>query len=176
MTDDEALVAKLRVQDDSALDDLIDQYGDFIRMVILHHLTSDYQRGFSRDIENRVYYQVWSKGATFDSAKGSFKNWLSAVIKHCAIDYQRGLAGTLATMDLDEAVVEQAPPDDPIDYAGLFAPLSDVERQVFQLYFQNDRTPEEIARQLHMRRGAVYQHLSRGKKKIREGTHDVYFS
>ena len=57
---------------------------------------------------------------------------------------------------------------DEIDYNELFAPLSETERQVFNLYLIEDLTPKEIAKTLHMRSLAVYKHLSRGRHKLKQ--------
>ena len=166
--DDEALIAKLKARDDDALLVLVEAYGRLIRQVVWHQLLTAYARGFTDDVENRVYYKVWTRIDQFDATKGSFPNWLSAIAKHQAIDYARGLAATFATLDLDSVTVA-APTAKQQDLEALFAVLSPLEQQVFRLYFIQTLTVEEIAKQLHLKRDAVYQHLSRGRKKLRQG-------
>ncbi|MFD1465328.1 RNA polymerase sigma factor [Lapidilactobacillus mulanensis] len=74
-------------------------------------------------------------------------------------------------MALDEtylADLETPPATEPLDFDALFTPLSPTERQVFQLYFIDDLTPQEIAAKLKMKRLAVYKHLSRGRLKLKQ--------
>ena len=131
--DDEALIAKLKARDDDALLALVEAYGRLIRQVVWHQLLTAYARGFTDDVENRVYYKA-----------------------------------TFATLDLDSVTVA-APTAKQQDLEALFAVLSQLEQQVFRLYFIQTLTVEEIAKQLHLKRDAVYQHLSRGRKKLRQG-------
>ncbi|WP_262315896.1 RNA polymerase sigma factor [Lacticaseibacillus parakribbianus] len=169
--DDSALVAALRLHDDQAMLALIETYGAFVRQVVWHNMTSAYERGYTSDIENRTYYKVWTKIDQFDPAKGSFKNWLGAIAQNQTRDYQRGLAASFQFLDIDTVnLVEPAPePAAPLDTTALFAALSDDERAVFERFFNQDQIPAQIARALHMRRSTVYQHLSRGRKKLRQG-------
>ena len=166
--DDIALIAKLKAHDDEALLALVEAYGRLIRQVVWHQLLTAYERGFTDDVENRVYYKVWTRIDQFDETKGSFANWLCAIAKHQAIDYERGLAATFTTLDLDNVTVV-APKTAAPDCEALFAILSPLEQQIFRLYFIQTLTVEEIAKQLHLKRDAVYQHLSRGRKKLRQG-------
>ncbi|WP_225048336.1 sigma-70 family RNA polymerase sigma factor [Lacticaseibacillus kribbianus] len=170
--EDETLVAALRLHDDQAMMALIETYGTFVRQVVWRNLPSAYERSYTNDIENRTYYKVWTKIGQFDPAKGSFKSWLAAIAQNQARDYQRGLAASFQFLDIDQVYLAEpaAPePEAQLDTDALFANLSDVERAVFERFFNQDQTPAQIAKALHMRRSAVYQHLSRGRKKLRQG-------
>ncbi|WP_125769030.1 RNA polymerase sigma factor [Lapidilactobacillus wuchangensis] len=165
---EEELITKLRSQDQGALAELIRQYGDYVLQVIWHQLPSSYERSYTSDIANRCYFQIWSKISTFDETRGNFKTWLGAIVKHQAIDYQRGLNATFKQMDIADMVIPTAPPDEPLELGQLLNVLSEKEREIFQLYFEKDLTPEEISQRLRMRRGAVYKHLSRARHKLQQ--------
>lgn len=169
--DEQVVITALRHHDEKALGQLIEHYGDFIQQVVLHNLPTSYERGFLHDIENRCYYQVWTKITSYDETKGEFKAWLGTVVKNQTIDYKRGLKGTFQTLAIDETYLASDQVDqikDEIDYNELFAPLSETERQVFNLYLIEDLTPKEIAKTLHLRSLAVYKHLSRGRRKLKQ--------
>ncbi|WP_125606109.1 sigma-70 family RNA polymerase sigma factor [Lapidilactobacillus bayanensis] len=169
--DEQDVIDALRHHDEKALGQLIENYGDFIQQVILHNLPTSYERGFVQDVENRCYYQVWSKITTYDATKGEFKAWLGTVVKNQAIDYKRGIKGTFQTLAIDENfLVDDAvsTTEEPLDYDELFAPLSETERKIFKLYFIDDLTTKEIAKTLNMRSLAVYKHLSRGRRKLKQ--------
>ncbi|WP_246287468.1 RNA polymerase sigma factor [Lacticaseibacillus absianus] len=169
MMTDQELVAQLRAQTDTALVALINAYGVLIRQVALRYLSDEYGRGYLSDVENRVYYKVWTRIATYDPTKGTLAAWLAAVAKHQALDYQRGLAADLRVLDIDTVDVVAPSVGEPLEWAVLFAPLTSIERQVFELFFVQGLDASGVAQRLHMRRSAVYQHLSRGRKKLRQG-------
>ncbi|WP_125766340.1 RNA polymerase sigma factor [Lapidilactobacillus wuchangensis] len=166
---DEELVAALAQHQEAALSALIDQYGDFIRQVVWHYLQGEYLRGYTLDIENRSYYQIWQKIDLYDADKGTFKSWLGTVVKNQTLDYIKGLAGIKQDVamptTLNTAAEEE--PTEP-DWATLFRPLNDQERAIFQLYFVDGQFPAEIAKQLHIKPATVYKNLSRGRLKIQK--------
>lgn len=171
------LITRLRAQDEAALTELVVSYGGFINQVILHNLPNDFQRDFTEDIANRCFYQVWMHIGQYDADKGTFKNWLSAIVKHQTIDYQRGLKATTKAISLDKVIVPTPPVTEELDYDKLFASLSKTEQQVFMLFYRDDYLPEEIAKKMRMRRLTVYKHLSRGRKKLQEeGVFHGYFN
>ncbi|WP_164512085.1 RNA polymerase sigma factor [Lacticaseibacillus daqingensis] len=167
--EDDALVAALRAQSDDALLALITAHGEFVRAVIKRHLPAAEAQNALKDVENRVYYKVWTRIGQFDPAKGAFSSWLGAIAKHQAVDYVRGLAGNFDALDIDTVYLAAPPAASPDALADLLAPLEPRARQVFTLYFVQGLTPAEIAKQLKCSRAAVYQDLSRGRKKLRQG-------
>lgn len=167
---DEQIISQLRAHDEAGLVALMEQYGQLVRQIIWRYLRSEYERGYTRDIENRAYYRIWQKIALYDASKGSFKSWLGTVVKNQTLDYIKGLAGIkqdVAFSAAEAVVTEEAPTSDP-DWATLFKPLNDQERAIFQLYFVADQFPAEIAKQLHIKPATVYKNLSRGRLKIQK--------
>lgn len=51
----------------------------------------------------------------------------------------------------------------------MFAVLSEPERQVFERYFVQQQTVKEIAKAMRIKPSTVYQHIARGRKKLRQG-------
>lgn len=168
MTDEE-LVKKLQAHDEDALEALIELYGDFIRQVVWRYLRGEYQRGYTLDIENRSYYQVWAKIDRYDPAKGNFPAWLGTVVKHQTLDYKKGLAATFQNLDLLPDAIASTEPLTPPDWSELFTVLNEQEQQIFNLFFVEGLYPAEIAKQLKLKPATVYQNLSRGRRKIQKG-------
>lgn len=46
--------------------------------------------------------------------------------------------------------------------------LSQVDQQIFLLYYFYQESPEEIAQQLDLQTTAIYNHLSRGRKLLKK--------
>lgn len=171
IVDETGLISALKQHQADSMNQLIELEGDFIHQLVMHNLPSQYERGYLEDVENRCYYQIWTHIEAYDATRGEFRPWLSAVVRNQAKDYKRGLKATFKTMALDEtylADLETPPATEPLDFDALFTPLSPTERQVFQLYFIDDLTPQEIAAKLKMKRLAVYKHLSRGRLKLKQ--------
>ncbi len=165
------IVRRLQAQDESVLVDFMTAYGDFIGQVINYNLRDSYSRQFFEDIENRCFYQIWSKIGSYNASKGEFKAWLGTVVKYQTIDYKRGLRASLRDMEIDDSFIathETPASHDEIDLEPIFKLLTPTERQVFDLYFNEDLYPEEISKKLQMSTNAVYTNLSRGRKKIKE--------
>ncbi|MFD1392346.1 RNA polymerase sigma factor [Lacticaseibacillus jixianensis] len=167
--DEQAMIAQLKAHDEAALMSLVTLYGAFIRQVVWHQLRTAAERSDTADVENRIFYKVWAKIDQFDPARGTFEAWLGTIAKHQALDYQRGLKASLAALDIDTVILADQPPAEEADLEALFAALSAPERQVFERYFVQQQTVPEIAKALHIKPSTVYQHISRGRKKLRQG-------
>ncbi|MFD1465040.1 RNA polymerase sigma factor [Lapidilactobacillus mulanensis] len=170
---DNDLITALQKRDDAALEQLIAAYGEFIHRVILHYLPNDYERTFVADIENRCYFQVWTKIRMFDPSKGNFEAWLGTVVKNQTTDYKRGLRATYNILSVDDSHLDEnvnlaTEVEEPVDYQQIFAPLTDSQRQIFEMFYVADLTVPEIAKELHIHRLSVYKQLSRGRKKLQQ--------
>lgn len=107
---EETLIAQLQAHDEAAMMSLVTLYGAFIRQVVWHQLQTPEERNDTADVENRIFYKVWSKIDQFDPAKGTFQAWLGTIAKHQAIDYRRGLKASLQALDIDTVILADAPP------------------------------------------------------------------
>ncbi|MEK1831143.1 sigma factor [Priestia megaterium] len=72
---------------EKGLELLIDQYGGLITAIVRKHLGT--LKSYEEECVNDVLLAVWHHIDRFDSEKNTFKNWVAAVAKYKAIDYQR---------------------------------------------------------------------------------------
>lgn len=72
---------------EKGLELLIDQYGGLITAIVRKHLGT--LKSYEEECVNDVLLAIWHHIHRFDSEKNTFKNWVAAIAKYKAIDYQR---------------------------------------------------------------------------------------
>lgn len=166
---DEQIISQLRAHDEAGLVALMEQYGQLVRQIIWRYLRSEYERGYTRDIENRAYYRIWANIDQYRSEKGNFAAWLGTIVKNQTLDYKWGLSGAYQDLDLLPEYVATTTLDEDIDWEPYLQQLSGPMQQVFKLFFVDGLYPVEIAKELKMKPATVYKNLSRARQKIQEG-------
>lgn len=152
----------------------VETYGWVIQSVVRKHLflLPDLQQ----ECINDVLMAVWQYIGDFDPNTGSFQNWAAGISRFKAIDCKRKhLRQYRECADLDNELIED-------EHAGrqmlkieleeeikeLFEQLSGPEREIFQRHFIEEATIEEISVEMGVKESAVYQRISRGRKKLRK--------
>lgn len=121
--------------------------------------------------ENAIRFIIDHYGGLL-SARNSFKQWLAAIAKYKAIDYQRkrlAEKGRLTVLDSMEPSTRQgiqSPQEQ--ELAELLAPLTPMEREIFHKYYVEGTPSHEIAEHFKAKPSWVHNKLSRGRKKIRD--------
>lgn len=83
----QTLLQRVVQQDnESAWEDFVRYYGDFIEMLI----TKMHFQGDGReDIKQEILLKLWNSMASFDPEKGAFRTWMSALVRHAILNYYR---------------------------------------------------------------------------------------
>ena len=108
----EELIAALQRRDADALDYFQRHYGPLMRYIVAPILPDAADR---EELVNDAAHRVWEKIEDFDTGRGSFKAWVTAITRNLAVDRARRLPPQ----------AEQIPPDHP-------APHSDPEEQLLK--------------------------------------------
>nr|WP_245699876.1 sigma factor-like helix-turn-helix DNA-binding protein [Paenibacillus glacialis] len=86
---------------------------------------------------------------SFDSGKNSFKQWLAAIAKYKAIDYQRKQIAIhnqqFSVSEMDELKLQANQPSETICVDELLEQLSATEREIFEKYYLEGTPSSEIA-------------------------------
>lgn len=165
----ETIVARLVAQDFGAVDELVAAYGDAIRRTIRSILHQQNERSYWEEIENEVLFTIWQKAASFDPEKASFATWVLMITRSKAIDQKRRVARDYQR-EAAVAAPEEASEATGLEkeaFIGLIDSLSEVDQQIFLLFYFY-QLPPEIAQQVALSPEAVYNHLSRGRKKLKD--------
>ncbi|WP_257154591.1 sigma-70 family RNA polymerase sigma factor [Priestia megaterium] len=145
----------------------IDQYGGLITAIVRKHLGT--LKSYEEECVNDVLLAVWHHIDRFDSEKNTFKNWVAAIAKYKAIDYQRKYIKTQHE-SLSEAGVGETSEVHNIqtnDVEELLGHLSEGDRELFKAYYLQEVELKQIAEKQQTTISNLYNRLSRGRKKLK---------
>ncbi|MEH7360105.1 sigma-70 family RNA polymerase sigma factor [Priestia megaterium] len=165
--EDDWIVGCIRRKKEKGLELLIDQYGGLITAIVRKHLGT--LKGYEEECVNDVLLAVWHHIHRFDSEKNTFKNWVAAVAKYKAIDYQRKYIKTQHE-SLGEAEFGETPGVHNVqrdDVEELLGHLSEGDRELFKAYYLQEVELKQIAEKQQTTISNLYNRLSRGRKKLK---------
>ena len=165
--EDDWIVACIKRKKEKGLELLIDQYGGLITAIVRKHLGT--LKSYEEECVNDVLLAVWHHIDRFDSEKNTFKNWVAAIAKYKAIDYQRKYIKTQHE-SLSEAGVGETSEVYNIqtdDVEELLGHLSEGDRELFKAYYLQEVELKQIAEKQQTTISNLYNRLSRGRKKLK---------
>jgi len=195
-TDDAAVVLRMAAGSEAALETLYDRYAASI-YAAAYRMTSD--RGTAEEVVQETFLALWNRAETFDPMAGSLAAWLYAIARNRTIDRLRaaGRRPTLvalssaaapdedATQALDRlvsggSIVGGATPwpgpeeafatvDARAAIAVTLGEMSEDERTVILLAYQEQLSQSEIAARLGWPLGTVKTRTRRALQRLREG-------
>lgn len=136
---------------------------------VAYHIVRD--RAAAEDLAQEVFLQLHKSLSKLESPEHVLF-WLRRTASHRAIDYVRKHA--MQSVALDDAPELHAPPqheDDPMlskRLRKLVATLPEKSRAVVVLRYQEDMSPDEIARVLELPVGTVKSYLHRALAMLRD--------
>jgi len=81
------VVEQLIMKNEKALFFIVDQYGGIMKSIIKKYLGN--LESIEEECLDDVLLLIWNNIMYYDDSKNSLKNWIGAITKHKAIDYQR---------------------------------------------------------------------------------------
>lgn len=169
-------IGRLKAKDERALYYVIDRYGGLIRSIVRRKLPSLPNQW--EDCENDILLTVWNEIGHFDSSKNSFSGWLSAVCRYKAIDCLRRASRYQNELSLSgDGETEALCMGGPEDRSGceareaaleLLRDLPEDDQKLFWDCYVREKPAEQLARERNIKVSALYNRLSRGRKKLRQ--------
>lgn len=170
MTDEEITAGIIR-KDERALDALIDKYGGLIKSIVSYHLHENY-RG---ECMNDILLALWKNMRSYNPDKNTLKNWIGAVCRYKCIDYKRKYYNDILS-ELDERIPSEMTADSDIIREEMEAEINELlsslpkrDREIFRRRYIDGDTVESISHELNVKPSAVYNRLSRGRRKLKRG-------
>lgn len=166
-------IDELKKGNEKSLDYLIDNYGWIINTVINKYIS--YIPEYGEECFNDCLLGIWENISSYNSEKSSFKNWVGVIARYKSIDYMRKYFKyseekniddyNLKTDDksLDNLLKEEL--KDEIEYILSF--LSNEDKLIFKKFYLNEKTAEEISKEMNIKEEVIFNRLSRGRKKLK---------
>ncbi|MFS2172313.1 sigma-70 family RNA polymerase sigma factor [Priestia megaterium] len=164
--EDDWIVACIMRKKEKGLELLINQYGGLITAIVRKYLGT--LKSYEEECVNDVLLAVWHHIDRFDSEKNTFKNWVAAVAKYKAIDYQRKYIKTqhesLSEAEFGEKAEGKVQAG---DVEELLGHLNEGDRELFKAYYLQEVELKQIAKKQQTTISNLYNRLSRGRKKLK---------
>ncbi|MEI5995480.1 sigma-70 family RNA polymerase sigma factor [Candidatus Enterococcus mansonii] len=152
------------------LEKLIDLLGTDIVKCIRAVLNHSNEKAYHKEVENEVFYRIWQKIDSFDENKSSLKTWSLTITRNSCLDKKRRIIREQRMIPMEQL------PESTFDskyfekenFLDLLIFLSKEDQLIFLKYYYYQDTPNEIAKELKMDVSQVYNHLSRGRKKLKQ--------
>mgnify|MGYP000922268605 CR=1 FL=1 len=169
------VVLELHKRNPKALDFIVDIYGGLIKSIVKKTLFNFEDSGSIDECVNDVFLGIWNNIDKFHK-DNSFKNWIAAIAKYKAIDYQRKLIKGLNNRNIDAIEIQV---NDTVDkklleketydeLLKLLSKLKSRDKEIFIRKYFNDESTKDIAAKLNVNKEVINNRLSRGRKKLRE--------
>ncbi|PCI32490.1 MAG: hypothetical protein COB54_07040 [Alphaproteobacteria bacterium] len=162
------------------------------RILMSRHLDKVWRLSFniladdkdSEDVVQEVFLSVWKKSTSWQEGGAKFSTWLYRVSINKAIDFKRKKARTPIPLDADKInfIQEETSlksdfplPDDILlkkeaaqEISKIILSLPAKQKTVIHLFYFEEMTVPEIAKDINTTEVAVRSLLKRGKKSLRE--------
>jgi RNA polymerase sigma-70 factor (ECF subfamily) len=168
---DEALVARLARQDETALRELHHRYAALVFTVAARFVGST----SAEEVVQDVFVTLWTKHASFDPARGAFKPWLVQITRRRALNAIRSAKGegahdgeALGDLEADTVAPDEArwiAHRQAVIRAAVEA-LPEAQRKALSLAFFDELTHEQIARILGTPVGTIKTRIRLGLKRL----------
>lgn len=174
--DDSNFIDQIKKKNSKALEFIVNTYGNLVYKVAYSVLYRGNDISCIEECVNDVFLCLWNNIDSFDQSKGNFKNWLIAVTKYKAIDYKRKICRqanpeciddySLADDENTEKIIIEK--ENREELLALINSMDPVDREIFIRRYFLDEEISNIADKLSIRRSAVDNRLSRGRKSLKK--------
>ena len=167
---DEEIIERIKKKDYAGLEELLAVYGDSMLRTIHSVLPQPHEVSERQDVANEVFYEVWQKIAAYQPERSRLITWLLLISRSRAIDHKRKLNKRSLEekpVDEQELAIEESPLTKET-FLGFIEDLEALDQRIFLLYYFYQESPETIAEQTDLNVSAIYNRLSRGRKRLKE--------
>ena len=179
VSDEQALIARLRARDQAALGSIYDCYANVVYALALR-ITG--QPADAKEVVVDTFWQVWRQADRYESARGSLGAWIMTIARSRALDRRRAMQRfPLAQSDdwaQTEAAQRNSMQDNPEHKVWVteqstrvrkaLAALSTTQREAIELAYYHGLSHTEIATRLGEPLGTVKTRIRLGLMKLRE--------
>ncbi|MDO4943023.1 MAG: sigma-70 family RNA polymerase sigma factor [Lachnospiraceae bacterium] len=169
---DQNYIQQLKKKNEEALLYVIDRYGALLKAILRKHLFCFPY--LQEECFNDILLGIWQNIDSFDESRNSFKNWIAAIARYQAISYIRKYQKELRNVSLENlpleiedspslAFVEEELNEEVKD---LLLHLKPLDQQIFKKLYIEECGVDEVGRELNMKKSAIYNRVSRARKRM----------
>lgn len=167
------IIESLIKKDEQSMDELLLHYGPLMKYIIAPIVHDPHDR---EDCLSEAAMRIWEKAEQFDSAKGSWNAWLTAVTRNTALNLTRKTNRHKSIEEIPEDLPSPLPtPEEELlkkerqaELKHALSLLSSKERLLFFRKYYYLQSTAQIASELGMTERAVEGKLYRLKKRLRK--------
>ncbi len=155
-----------------AMDLCIERHGAIVWTIVRRYLKDTAE---AEDLVQEIFTEIWRKASTYDPAIATESTFVGMVARRRSIDFLRRKGRQPGFDPLEAAEFLPQPTSekpslicDPESVKSFLANLPDDTRQLFQLFFDDGFTHQEIAERTGLPLGTVKTRLRRGLITLRE--------
>ena len=166
---EENVVPQIKKRNEKSIRFIIQTYGGLLNAIIKKYVYSN-QQDYEECLDD-VLLAIWYHIDSFDQSKSTFKQWIVAIAKYRAIDYQRKnvrIQQHTVRTETNCLYQEQRKLNDSLDVQEILSELSATERDIFEKYYLEGVPSREIAFRLNVKESWIHNKLSRGRKKLKQ--------
>ena len=164
-------VELMKQGNEKALQYFIEHYGWIVKSMVCLKLNGHEPE--QEECMNDVFLAIWENVSHYDSSRAAFTTWVSAVTRYRILNYRRKLQNAYWE-NIDELQIvaeldgqDQFLMDEEEEFLSLLQGLSEEDREIFVRLFWEEQDYDEISQEMNIPKDRLYNHISRGKKKLR---------
>ncbi|GAB3070232.1 sigma-70 family RNA polymerase sigma factor [Salinicoccus sesuvii] len=161
------IIKKIKKHDESGIELLVRTHGGLLKYIINKHL---YQlESHEEECFNDVLLSIWNNIDYYDSNRSSFKNWIGVIARFQAIDilrkYRKELHDESYQLDTGHATDSFWK----MEFEDLIRSLKPIDQKLLTYIYIDGYSVKESAELLGITPDSAYNHVSRARKRLREG-------
>lgn len=171
---EEDLIKRLKRRDMNAYEEVVDRYKSYVGAIVKSRIKSIMNQEDIEEVVADVFFALWKQCDKLDTKKGTIKNYLGMIARNMAVNKLRGRNNTIS---LDEVPYLQS--DDSPELEVLDKEIMDViifeldelespDKEIFRKYHLEEKTIDEIAKELNINPNTVKTKLARTRKKLKK--------
>lgn len=174
--DESNFVKHIKKKNEKALEFAVDNYSNIVFKIVRTVLNSTADTENVEECVSDVFMAVWNNINSFDTKKGNFKYWISAIAKYKAIDYKRKIFkqskdecidyyNLKDSINIENTIVSKENKQGLIELINTMSPQ---DKEIFIRRYFLDEDIENIARSFGVDRNLVDKRLSRGRNFLKK--------
>lgn len=169
------LVLGLKSKEEKAFNIFVENYSSIILKVLSAILNIGYEKNSIEDAYNEILICIWNNIDKYNDAY-SLKTWVIAITKYRALDFKRKLKKSNESLEINEEIFNSSKdslnegykPHSRATILEIIAPLKEMDKDIFLMYYYHGYSAKEISKKLKMTEDNIFKRLSRGRQLLKK--------